>query len=580
MRLPTTAALAALLGALAAAPLRAQTVSGRVTDASAGRPAVGAIVSLVTPDGRRLGAVLTAPDGAYRIGAPRPGSYRLRVDLIGYESWRSPALELRGADTLTYDVRLPLRRVELETVVVSGTARCTVNPQAVPQMLATWEEIRRALTISEIGRREHLLPFELRLTERVMSGRGELAGSRRRSRLRGTAMRPWEAPPAAELAAHGYVQRQGDRLLWFGPTVETLLSDAFLTTHCFRPVRDDDQVGLAFTPLPDRTLPDIAGTIWLDARTSELRRVDFVFEHTADSLANGEPAGGRLEFARLPSGLWHISRWRLRVPLVANSLAEPDSGDADRTRRRRRTWSLIDARFRESSGETVVLTPDGEADEGTVAVVAGVVTDSTTGEPLAGVQVVAPGAEPMVTDGAGRYALEIADVPESATSYAVTFDHPRFAALGLRATSRVVRIQAGSMVTLNFAVPAVATLLRQACPLNGEATTDASGRLRLGMLLGQVTTADGAPLPVGVEVVAEWASDDAAVDPTSGVRVVQQRGVAPRPDGGFHLCPLPIGREVTLQARQGGRVLASVPLVVPASGLARYTLVLTPTAPR
>jgi hypothetical protein len=581
---PSTAAapiVVALLCGLGAGALHAQTVTGHVADSTSGAAAAGAIVTLVTPDGQRLGAVLTEADGAYHVVAPAPGTYRLRVDLIGYRSWQSPALTLHEAETVTFDVRLPLQRVRLDAVVVTGAARCTQNPQDAPRMLATWEEIRRALTGSMLSARDHRLPFELRLTQRLMTGRGEVAGSRRTARLRGTALRPWDAPAPEDLAERGYVRQEGDSLRWFGPSVETLLSDPFLATHCFRAVRDDDRVGLAFTPLPGRTLPDIAGTIWLDERSSELRVVDFVFQHTADSLGNGEPPGGRLEFARLPSGLWHISRWRLRVPIAALSLGDPSDPDVAWQRRRlRRIRSRMDEPFREGSGEAVLLTPDGEADGRPPAVVAGVVSDSTTGEPLAGVQVLAAGAEPVVTDGAGRYALEIGDAPEAATAYAVTFLHPRFAMLGLQRTEGLAMVRAGDTVAVDFAVPSVATLLRAACPLNGEAPMDGSGRLRLGMLLGEVTMADGTLPPPGTEVAAEWASEDAVADTAAGGQVLQVRSARARPDGGFHLCPLPIGREVTLQARHDGRVLATVPVVVPASGLARYTIVVTPGGER
>lgn len=562
---------------VAAHSLSAQTVHGSVRDAVSGATVPGAIVTLVAGDDRYLSPVLTDTDGSYRITAPVSGSYRLRVDLVGYESWSSPALALGVGDTTSFDVRLPLRRVRLDALVVTGESHCTQNPQDAPRTLDTWEEIRRALTGSAISQHERGLPFELRLTQRLMTGRCEVAGSRQETRLRGLALRPWDALPPGELAKRGYVQQAGDSLLWYGPGVETLLSEEFLSTHCFQAARDGDRVGLAFTPLPDRTLPDVAGTIWLDGRTSELRTVDFTFQHAADSLGNGKPAGGSLQFARLPYGRWYISRWRLQVPISALSVGDPDDPNVRwERRRRRRARTLIDEVFRESAGDAVALSPDGRAGTRASALVTGVVIDSTMGEALGGVHVLAVGAEPVVTDSTGRYVLEITDAPADETIYALTFVHPRLSVLGLRSTERMAVVRAGTTVTLDFAVPSVATLLQGACPLNGEQPTDASGRLRVGMLLGDVVAADGSLPPAGAEVVAEWPSEGAVADSASGGRVMQLRSVALRPDGGFHLCPLPLAREVTLEVRRDGQVLASAPLVVPANGLARYTLVLKP----
>jgi len=567
----------------------AQGVTGLVVDSLTGVPAVGAIVALATPEGRRLGAVQAGPDGRYRLTAPSAGAFRLRVDRIGFEGWQSPVFDLGATETRTLDVRLSVRRVDLDAVAVEGTAQCTVNPDAAPRTLATWEEIRRALTLSDLAQRHGAIPVELRTTERLMTGRGEVAGYARHARLRGSATRPWEAPPPEELAARGYARLAGDSVLYFGPSIETLLSESFLATHCFslvrRGTRQSPQLGLAFRPLATRRLPDIAGTIWLDQRSSELRLVEFTFEHTADSLGNGEPPNGRLEFARLPSGLWFIERWTLRVPLVSLHAGDPSDPDvAWERRRRRRSRSLMDEPFRESSGVAVVLTGTGGSRDVGAATISGTVVDSTTGAPLAGVQVVAPGALAVTTDGAGQYLLRIEDAPSVETAYTVTFLHARFELLGLGSTTRVTAVRAGAPSTLHFATPSVATLLQSACPLEGEAVVDATGALRLGMVIGQVATADGAPPPAGTRVMVEWGPADTGgadgAGSAGGSGVLQRRATSVREDGRFHLCPLPLGTELELRALHEGRVLGSVSVTVPGSGLALYELSIPPTTPR
>jgi hypothetical protein len=465
--------------------------------------------------------------------------------------------------------------VHLDAVVVTGASHCRADPAAAPELVAAWEEVRRALTLSDLAGRDGAESFELRVTSRIMTGRGEVAGYTRRARLRARAVQPWTAPPAERLAGRGWVERAGDSLLHHGPSVATLLSDEFVGTHCFSLVRDGGRVGIAFAPTPGRATPDVAGTIWLDAGSSELRRVDFTFTNVADSLGNGAPPDGTLEFERLPTGRWYIRRWSLRVPIMALSVADPDDPDAEwERRRRRRARSRMDEPFRESVGEAVVLAPGAPADRAGAAIVAGVVVDSTSGEPLSGVQVLAPGALVVETDAAGRYALEIGDAPDAPTDHAITFVHPTFAELGLRSTSRVATLRAGTTARVDFGVPSVASLLAASCPLDASAR-DAAGASRVGMLVGTVLDADGAPVE-GSTVEAEWAPDGAAVPIGDEAAVAQLRATTARADGGFHLCPLPLGREVVLRALRDGAAVAETRIVLPATGLARYTLVVEP----
>jgi hypothetical protein len=80
-------------------------------------------------------------------------------------------------------------------------------------------------------------------------------------------------------------------------------------------------VGLGFEPVADRRLTDIAGVLWLDPRSAELR--DLEFHYTNLGQWAGTRAGGSITFARLPSGAWVIRKWYIRapVPLVRRRLA-------------------------------------------------------------------------------------------------------------------------------------------------------------------------------------------------------------------------------------------------------------------
>ena len=101
-------------------------------------------------------------------------------------------------------------------------------------------------------------------------------------------------------------------------TARTLIAEEFLRTHCFR-VRDErterGRVGLDIEPVPRRYVPDIKGTLWLDAATGELRRLDFVYVNLPANVPS-DRADGWVEFRRLPRGAWIVDRWAMRLPLV------------------------------------------------------------------------------------------------------------------------------------------------------------------------------------------------------------------------------------------------------------------------
>ena len=146
MRLASSvlASLAVVLSValLPARPLAAQgssaTLTGRVTDAASGNPLSGARVSLIGT----AAVATTRGDGTYRLGV-RPGTYELRVTMIGYGAERRPVTVAAG-QTTTEDVRLTSSPVELQEVAVVGTraSERTVTEAPVAIDVLTAAEIR------------------------------------------------------------------------------------------------------------------------------------------------------------------------------------------------------------------------------------------------------------------------------------------------------------------------------------------------------------------------------------------------------------------------------------------------------
>lgn len=285
-------------------------------------PVSGALVTLLTDSGSPAGRTLTAESGAFDLTGIAPGAYRLRVERIGYRTWRSPSFEVREGRTVTRVLRVPVQAVELPPIRASS---CVSSPQEVAGLAELWREIRTALRIQAWTEEEGLYRFATQERRRVLrddpgpSGRRVLEEDVRRRE--GIAGLPYASAPPESLAAGGYVQPRGKRLVYFGPDARTLLSESFQRTHCFYARSSDDDhpegwVGLAFEPAPGRELPDVEGVLWLDRATSELRHLEFRFTELPGGIEDPR-MGGRVEFARLGDGTWIVRRWRLRIPDVS-----------------------------------------------------------------------------------------------------------------------------------------------------------------------------------------------------------------------------------------------------------------------
>jgi hypothetical protein len=124
MRAPTPAPLllCALL-ALAAGPLRAQTLGGVVVDAATGQPIPGAAVTVLDGE-RRAARGTTGADGTFQLelrSPSRAGRVRIRAERVGYRPTVSDELAVQRYETV--EVRLPLSEQAVALQPVTVTAR-------------------------------------------------------------------------------------------------------------------------------------------------------------------------------------------------------------------------------------------------------------------------------------------------------------------------------------------------------------------------------------------------------------------------------------------------------------------------
>lgn len=311
-------ALALILGVTG--PLRAQAVTGQLVDRATGTPVAGAFLTLIDSGGLEVARVLTGDGGTFLLRAPAAGMYRVRSKRIGFRLWESAPIALADSQTVYFRLEVDAVPVRLPAVIVTGRPQCGTRGEAGTAVAQLWEEAREALAAVQWALTQRVYWYTLERFERERAVLEQPALAESTSIWSGYFVRPFGSIPADELAQRGYVvAASSDSVDYFGPDAEVLLGDVFLDTHCFR-VREGGPdrpglVGLAFEPVPRRSLPDVAGVLWIGKQTLELRSLEFAYTglRVPPSLPEGA-LGGFVGFQRLPAGPWVVEHWWIRTP--------------------------------------------------------------------------------------------------------------------------------------------------------------------------------------------------------------------------------------------------------------------------
>lgn len=475
---PLGTALLAL--ALAAPPLQAQIVRGVVSEESTSTPVEGAMVILQELDGTLVRRVLTDAEGAFIAKADHPGVYRITVDRIGYESLTTDRFGV-PVDGTFQRVTVPIRPVELTGISVEGSRRCELRAERGEATARVWEEARKALeaaawTLSSGAYRYTLLQYERTLEP---NQRTILAEQRRF--VRSTGQAPYVSAPVEQLVTEGFIRENPNRTLtYFAPDAEAFLADAFLDTHCMRLQEvKDGRVGLEFQPVGGRRMPEIRGTLWLDAATATLQRLDFTYINLPRDHNAGVP-GGEVVFGRLPNGTWIVRDWSIRMPILETNPL--------------RTNVVVRGYHQEGGTVWRVIDPSGAyLMEATTASVSGVVLDSAEARPLAGASVWADdGGDPVTTQGAGTFLVP--GLPGGLQRMMVR--HPSLDTLGLGPVIAEVDAQTGEITPVRIRVPGVREVVAGVCAEGSDTDRETTP------LLGTVRRS-GAPVS-GALVRVRW----------------------------------------------------------------------------
>lgn len=309
---------------------RGQSVTGSVVDSATGAPVRGIVVLLLDTAGTRRNATLVDSLGRFALRAPGAGTYRIRSQKIGVASTTSAPVLLTGAAPVTMTMRVSPIIVALRAIATDANERCSAAG-LTGDASVIWGEVAKALTAATLapdaGTTDNVIAvrdFTRELDPRTMKVRSETTQS-----INVPERSPYVSPPPDTLAKYGFVVSGRDGTSYYAPDARTLLSDAFAAGHCLRPRMADPAhsglVGVEFQPIPANRPKDIRGTLWVDAKTLSLQYLEYSYTGEPASV-HDSAAGGRVEFAALPSGAWVIRRWMIRMPKFTRGFDKNGTG--------------------------------------------------------------------------------------------------------------------------------------------------------------------------------------------------------------------------------------------------------------
>jgi hypothetical protein len=461
------------------APLAAQVIRGAVTEVATNAPLAGVVLSVLDAQGATVLQALSDDKGAFEIRLPSAGTYSLDVKRIGVRRVQLRPFAVADGETRRLDVSVEPLPAVLSSVKVTGRTSCVRNPETNARTAALWEDARAALTAAVITRTlatgttaDSVVRYQRKLdpdTWRV------LYETRRRVSV---AMdRPFRSLPAEVLSVGGYVTvNQDGSTDYYAPDADVLLSDTFLADHCFKIEAPTDthlgEIGLAFQPIPERKKPDVKGILWMDAKTAELKTLEFTYTWLPYEHRTGD-FGGTVSFFHMPGGRWIVRSWRIRMPEFGTRRS-----DGVQVVSRYATPQL--ARISEEGGAVpldVLLNQSGR--------VMGTVIDSATNKPVAGITVALEGtSDSSMTAMDGTFELPFVQPG----SYTIVLRHPALDSLGIQHLARTLEVGAGSATTVNLRLPTNDEIATRMC----NAPVDFNSRSIIRFIIADHAT--GAPL--------------------------------------------------------------------------------------
>ncbi|MDB4888742.1 MAG: hypothetical protein JWL61_597 [Gemmatimonadetes bacterium] len=579
MRMLRALLIATILGA-ATPPLVAQSVLGTVMLPDS-TPVVGAIVLAKDNNGSTVGRALTGQRGDFALRMSTEGRVALTVLRIGYRPTVGPFVTVAAGATERVRIVFASGAVTLAEVGVRERETCRVGADSGMAVARVWEEARKAMLTTQLSVDGVPMFAEWIEYERTLDSTSRIVRQQKVRASRNPTTHAFRSVPAEVLRDQGFVVADTNGTVYYAPDAEALLSDAFVSGHCFQLVKsrssDANLIGVGFVPTHERRdLREIEGTLWVDRATSELRTLEFRYLNLPDAAEPAHP-GGAVEFKRLSDGNWFVSKWSVRMPGLALRDRTSDGG----FRRTIMARSMVVLRAVQVSGGEVTRAMRGDS----------VVYQA--GGPAIAVQLVAPdsiasaeGATLLLegTDYAGRADVSgrIRLSPVLSGRYRASIRTPFMDQFGVPPMVHELVTHDDARVD-SLTLPTVADALAHACQ------RDAVGKGE-GLLYGRALDVHGQAI-AGAVVTATWAGAFSLVGMRDGEHLSHTEHTlqARTGEGGqWRICGVPSNAVVTVtaaadsgstrqQVRMDDRALAGVDLVLRPTrgGVAALEIVVT-----
>jgi hypothetical protein len=536
----------------AASSLSAQEVLVEVVELSTGKPIVGASVSLLDDHGNNLLGNFSDQGGHTVLPASRSGTYIVRADKAGYDTWNSVVLHVAG-QPIHVRVGMAVTR-NPSTVVARSENSCQLLTGPGTASGDLWTEIKKALTASALTEARGFVPLDVVLYERTLDRNLGVLSERTEQRSR-LSRRPsvgitWDQVDSSRQSAVA----GGD--VYRAPDAATLVSDQFVKSHCFSAIRgygaETGLAGLEFKPARIGSQPELTGVLWLDPKTNTLRSLNFDYVNLPIPLRVARTSG-RVEFQELPSGQWIVPRWYIRMPRVSRIVATDVRSPAV-ARDTLLGYQEVGGVSRPAgTGSSTTAAAGSTEDANTAAgagaapvaqsLISGIVYDSTTAGGLGGVLVSTGGGRFRTTTTAGgHYELAV----DGALNDTITFEHPRLRLYRVDDRRQLIALPAGARGIANLIVPSYATIRATLCGRN-ETATDAQG-----IVTGYVRDAAGNPVPhahVWATWQILWVEQNGRLVSTNQQRTVETDTGA---DGSYLMCGFTKDARITAKVGLAG----------------------------
>ena len=308
--------LAALCAILSASAARAQTavVRGHAL-ATDGAPVPLSVVRLLPGAGGPGRTALTDARGAFRFDTVAAGSYRLRMERIGYTAPPSAPFAVADGATSEQTLRAALQAVVLEGVS-SGRPACYTGDRLAeaPAVQALWREAVKGVEQRRVFAREYAYRYNQRT--RATAHLRLVRDKRIRSDTT-IIIHPDSARARRARAVERGDTAQDKSLHIKVPSELTLLREDFLVGHCLEANPQLDSTGawtLRFRALrSSRGVLALNGALRLDARTFVVRQIEFRYLE-----GRREWASGTLDYGEVSTPFGTV-----RMPRFARVRADP-----------------------------------------------------------------------------------------------------------------------------------------------------------------------------------------------------------------------------------------------------------------